>query len=214
MVDSGSANFNSHIFDSCSLVKFNYGFPVVASTSYSTPGQSSASGQGFETNIPFDNKALGVSFVETSAVGGSTKLSGQAFEAYLDEFKRTARGDFLEYGEYGRCDELMERWSKDDSLPLGSVINYIFTKSIKDKRISLFLLKSISSLSYDEIGPSGPVQAMAYLSLEDDELAEAGIRAFESWEHPDGIALLEAVDMRSAWLNKYRLKTIEYLKGL
>ena len=135
-------------------------------------------------------------------------------EFYLREFRRVANADFLEYGTYTRCDELLGLWFVDLGEKLGPVINYIFLKSMRNKQSALLLLKAVSSLPYDDVEPYGQVQAMAYLPMEDDELAEAGIRAFENWESKSGIEILESAKMREPWLEKYKEATIEYLKGL
>lgn len=193
----------------------SFTLPAFSGTLVNSPAIKSLSiGGDEENNLVVKKKEPLVTVISTTAKSDLTKISEKKFDDYLEEFRRVARGDYFEYGEYSRCDELIETWSMQDQLPLSDIISYIFTKSIKDKRVSLFLLKGISALPYEKVGASGPVQAMAYLPLADDELAEAGLRAFESWESPEGIPLLEQVNMRSEWLNRYRLKTIEYLKGL
>lgn len=134
-------------------------------------------------------------------------------ESYLREFRSTARSDFLEYGSCTRCDELLALWFSNLGPDLGPIINYIFIKSLKDKQGILLLLKAVSNLPYADVEPYGQVQAMAYLPMEDDELAEAGIRAFENWESKNGVEILDSVRMREPWLEKYKEATIEYLKG-
>jgi hypothetical protein len=150
---------------------------------------------------------------QTPAAAARLDNSNPSHESYLREFRRIANSDFLEYGSVTRCDELLQDWFELLGQKLGPVINYIFLKSLREKQSILLLLKAISNLQYGDVEPYGQVQAMAYLAMEDDELAEAGIRAFENWESSFGIEILQSVQMRESWLEKYRLATIEYLKG-
>lgn len=152
-------------------------------------------------------------FVNTSA-SNQKVVERKSHDQYVREFNNVASLDFLEYGSYTRCDELLDRWLSELGDELGSVVGSVFLKSLRNKKHALLLLKAVSSLPYESVEPNGPIQAMAYLPLEDDELAEAGIRAFESWDNKEGIEILEQVKMREVWLEKYRLSTIEYLKGL
>ena len=152
--------------------------------------------------------------VKTPSASVRSASQSSTHELYLRDFRRVANADFLEYGTHTRCDELLGRWFVELGEKLGPVINYIFLKSLKNKQSALLLLKAVSSLPYADVEPYGQVQAMAYLALEDDELAEAGIRAFENWESKSGIEILENAKMREPWLEKYKEATIEYLKGL
>lgn len=152
--------------------------------------------------------------VQSPSAAARSATHNSNHDIYLREFRRVASSDFLEYGSYTRCDELLDLWFRNLGQRLGPVINYIFLKSLKDKQSMLLLLKAVSNLPYADVDPYGQVQAMAYLPMEDDELAEAGIRAFENWEHKNGIDILESIQMRESWLEKYRKGTIEYLKGL
>ncbi|MBD8791222.1 hypothetical protein IFR09_16980 [Pseudomonas syringae] len=151
---------------------------------------------------------------DDSVYFSSSKNAAERYDIFLASFRMVARNDVLEYGCVTRCDELVERWCDEMGESIGPVINYIFLHSIHDKRTALFLLKAIGSIPYHRLEPFGAVQAMAYFSMEDVELAEAGLRAFESWEHSSTVPLLEKVRMREEWLERYRLSIIKYLKGL
>jgi hypothetical protein len=155
-------------------------------------------------------------FTETSAEANRPKLNPRPkdFDAYFHEFKRTARAETLEYGLISGCDRLVERWSHDENLDFGGVINTIFLKALGNKLLQLALLKSVSSIGYESVRPHAPLQAMAALVVSDLEVAEAGIRAFENWGHKDGIDILTHVKMSADWLEDYRRETILYLKGL
>ena len=108
--------------------------------------------------------------IPSAAVRSSSRNT--VHESYLREFRRTAKYDFLEYGNYTRCDELIGLWFSDLGQSLGPIINHIFLKSFKDKQSILLLLKAVSNLPYVDVEPYGQVQALAYLPMEDDELAE------------------------------------------
>ena len=152
--------------------------------------------------------------LKTSAVESSLFAAKPKYESYFNEFSRIANSDYLEYGQCTKCDDLLQIWLEQLGDGLGPVVNSIFLKSLNNKNHLLLLLKAISNLPYESVEPVGQVQAMAYLSMDSEELMEAGIRAFENWEHSGGIDVLERVQMRTAWLERYRINTIDYLKGL
>lgn len=182
--------------------------------SASTPKISTTTEGNVRTSASILKKNEGsVELLRTTVSTPSVHPSRSVNESYLHTFRRVAGSDFLEYGQYTRCDQLLEEWLEELGDKLGPVINFIFLKSLKDKQVALLLLKAVSNLPYEAVSPFGQVQAMAYLPMEDDELAEAGVRAFENWENRAGLDVLEIVQMREPWLERYRLKTIEYLKG-
>lgn len=132
----------------------------------------------------------------------------------LQEFRRIARSDTLEYGAVSKCDDLILKWFSQSSGELGGIINHIFLQSMSDKNVLLYLLKAISNLPYDSIYPFGQTVAVAALINKDVEVAEAGVRAFENWGSKDGVSVLEGTKLSYDWLELYRQQTVAYLRDI
>lgn len=88
-----------------------------------------------------------------------------------------------------------------------NVLSTVFMNcySLEPKKISILVgtLHLISHLDYEQVYPTGQVLAIAAISHKNAEVAEYGIKCFENWRHPDGVAKLKAIKFSSKWLQEY-----------
>lgn len=145
--------------------------------------------------------------------------SNQSFEveaAFLekcnDDFVRIASSEAFEYGFIPSSQLLMESFASQFP-SVGRIAQHIFFAGLESPQICVAVMNAISCMPYETSGFYGAVLAMAALSHHDDEVKEAGIRAFERWEHPDGIKALKSIHTNWDWVEKYRLSTIAFLES-
>ena len=93
-----------------------------------------------------------------------------------------------------------------------ALLNKIFMDNFRNLHIVSVILYIISHMNYTSIYPYGQTMVLAALNLGDPEIQEYCIRCFELWENPDGVRILEGLDIKQSWLRSYRDEVICDLK--
>lgn len=130
------------------------------------------------------------------------------------DFLAIVESETMEYGFVNPSQQLIEHYYDTYGANFGELIQHIFHSELTNPGVCIALLKGLSSLPYSELVPHGPVLMLAAIAHENDEVKEAAIRAFERWEHADGIRVLKSARTNWPWLEEYRLATIQYLEAL
>jgi hypothetical protein len=109
---------------------------------------------------------------------------------------------------------IIKLYDTEGKISVNNLLNKIYLDHLENTNIVLGLLHIISHFDYDIVHPQGQTMALASLSHKDDEVKEFGIKCFENWEHPDGIRILESVDVGAKWLKEYAGMVILDLKSM
>lgn len=70
----------------------------------------------------------------------------------------------------------------------------------------------ISSLSYEESCPQGPIMAVGLLQNKSNTIRDRAIQAFERWNSKKALTVLESLKCDKKWLQDYVDKVILYIK--
>jgi len=166
-------------------------------------------------NVLVNEVAIGVAAKSiTNAIPLEPTYRYDLYQVCRKEFMQKVSTESLEYGFSSPSEHLIHGFFSQYPDEFGGIIQHIYNKEIHHSIAIQSLLKAISYLSYDRIAPFGMTLAMAACSNKDDEVKEAGIRAFEVWGHRDGITILKHMETSWKWLEDYRLETVEYLESL
>lgn len=156
-----------------------------------------------------------VKYKSTSILTGETYgFDEKLFDRCRREFVGTARREQIEHGFASASEQLVSKYLSLYPATCGGILQYIYIKESHDTAVALALVRGISFIDYDAIMPYGQMIALAALTNTNDEVREAGIRAYERWRCVDGIAVLKTIETSWDWLEQYRLETIEYLESL
>jgi len=150
----------------------------------------------------------------TNAIPSEPTSRYDLYQFCRKEFMQKISTESLEYGFSSPSEHLIHGFLSQYPDEFGGIIQHIYTKEIHHSIAIQSLLKAISYLPYERIAPFGMTLAMAACSNKDDEVKEAGIRAFEVWGHRDGITILKHMEASWKWLEDYRLETVAYLESL
>jgi len=129
-------------------------------------------------------------------------------------FVMVARNEEIEYGFVSASERLMKEMFQEFPDSIGAIAQGIFLLEIDKPAVLISLIKAISAIPYAAMWPYSQMIAISALANANEEVREAGIRAFEQWEHPDGIKLLKSTTTALSWLEEYKLATITYLESL
>ncbi|MDR3160323.1 MAG: hypothetical protein LBU28_01760 [Spirochaetaceae bacterium] len=131
-------------------------------------------------------------------------------------FKKTfllyIKESVYEYGFSSEAEDYLNSRLKNDGAYYREWINELFLNHIDNEAVVIGLLRIISHIAYDDIFPVGMTIAAASLSHKSNLVKENAIRAFENWEEPRNITLLESIECTDPLLNNYISQVIQDLK--
>lgn len=148
-----------------------------------------------------------------SGLVGEDATTSEFYEKYRKRFVQLAQTENLEYGYESASEIMIHEIAEKYPTKIGGLIQHIFLKECFNQKVIVCILKGVSSLSYASTYPYGQTMAIAALANSSAAVQEAGIRAFENWEHLDGIVPLKSTKTGWPWLENYRLETISYLES-
>ena len=93
-----------------------------------------------------------------------------------------------------------------------SALSDITNHNIDQEHILEGVLHIISNCEYDQINPFGISIALAATVNHSPVVQDLLISCFESWDSPDGIDILEKLELEPQWLRKYRDDVVIELK--
>lgn len=179
------------------------------SFSFTSPNYASISSFS-STTTTSGSEQDGMSIVNKPYASG---LPYEVLEQCRKEFVKTANSEHIEYGYGSASEQLLERFFQQYKSRTGAIIQHIYVRESGNPTVLISLLKAVSNFEYFQVYPHAQMMALAALSNVSLEVREAGIRAYENWENPDGLIALKAAETPWDWLESYRLSTIEYLES-
>ncbi len=135
-------------------------------------------------------------------------------ESLIHQYLLTLETDTVEIGMKSKCEDLVRVWLDNYPLQTKEAINTLFLRNLKNEKVLISILHTISHLDYDSVYPQAQTIALACLSNKDVEIKEYGLRIFESWANEDSIESLEQQHLTPEWLDEYRQEIIEDIKGI
>jgi hypothetical protein len=136
--------------------------------------------------------------------------------AYLRQFSSQvvalARNCIFEFGCESELDLFLRESLARNAMATREWLNQVFNDHFHDVSVIVGILRAIAHLEYQEVFPAGPTMAVAALAHDDVEVRECGIRAFENWESPDALVILESLRCEEPWLQDYLELVIADLK--
>lgn len=163
--------------------------------------------------------AIGLSMSDTGA--SEKDIAKQANETaqkeLLQQFKQdiinVISNDFFEDGVVSNSERyILEMYSEDNASILKQAIMDLYLEHYDNGEILTGLLIMVSSLTYADAKPHGPIIALGVLQHRDNALRDRAIRAFERWNSREGISILKALHCDVGWLQRYVDKVIQYLE--
>ena len=116
----------------------------------------------------------------------------------------------VEWGILSEFDEyVIENIQNENVL---KAINQIYIDSFNDENVLLKILNAISQIEYEKVNPYGQTIAIAAISNKNIIVKQKAIETFERWHNEDSIKILENIDVKEKWLQRYLEKVIAYLK--
>jgi predicted component of type VI protein secretion system len=131
---------------------------------------------------------------------------------FEERFLEALRESEFEYGFSSLADFFIQRRLDENEAVTREWLNDIFIRHFADVAISTSILRVIAHVDYDKIYPEGVTIALAALAHCNVEVKECGVRAFENWEIPEHLPLLENLEFEEAWLNEYVQRVITEIK--
>jgi len=133
------------------------------------------------------------------------------------KFKQRAtqllKESIYDYGFSSEAEVYIQEHLEENGIYCREWLNEIYLENINDESMIVALLRVISHFEYDEVFPVGMTIASAALGLKSNLVKENAIRAFENWEDPRNIKLLEMVDCTD-YLKPYLEQVIQDLRDL
>jgi len=131
---------------------------------------------------------------------------------FEERFLEALRESEFEYGFSSLADFFIQRRLDENEAVTREWLNDIFIRHFADVAISTGILRVIAHVDYDKIYPEGVTIALAALVHCNVEVKECGVRAFENWEVPEHLPVLESLEFEEAWLNEYVQRVIKEIK--
>ena len=75
--------------------------------------------------------------------------------------------------------------------------------SINNVNLVVGILHIISHFDYEKVYPQGPTIALAALNINNPEIKECAVMAYENWSHVDSLSILKAIKVSETWLQEY-----------
>lgn len=88
----------------------------------------------------------------------------------------------------------------------------LYLNNLGNEKVLTGVLVMISSLSYEESCPQGPIMAMGLLQNKSNTIRDRAIQAFERWNSKKALTVLESLKCDKKWLQDYVDKVILYIK--
>jgi hypothetical protein len=224
-----SSSIAGHTFLVPSLSSLNIQQKISFSNGFKSAGPAITSKQSYTLNSfssSMDNapvthhSASGSFLIESRTERASQRASNALPHANWDIFERcrkrfvqiTATED-IEYGSIAPSEILLNEYFDRYEPLIGEIVQHMYLREIGNRPVIIALLKSFGGRKYHSVYPYAQTIAIAALSSQSVEVREAGVRAFESWGHKEGINVLKEVKIAPRWLDEYRLETIDYLES-
>ncbi len=178
-------------------------------------------GESADDVPPFDSWAssVGVNVLVTddsTSRGSSENGRNEETLAELRQFSSRVvsltRECVFEFGIENELDSFLRESLARNAMATQEWLNELFLRYFGDVSVAVGILRAIAHLEYDLIYPAGPTMAVAALSHQDVEARECGIRAFENWESPDSLIVLEAARCDERWLQEYLEQVVAGLR--
>lgn len=148
-----------------------------------------------------------------SGLLGDDTTKSEFYERNRKRFVQLAQTENIEYGYESASEIMIHEIAEKSPSEIGGLIQHIYLRECSNQKVIVCILKAVSSLSYSSIYPYAQLMAIAALANSSAIVQEAGIRAFENWEHLEGIEPLRNAKTGWPWLETYRLETISYLES-
>lgn len=93
-----------------------------------------------------------------------------------------------------------------------AVMNIFYKFFTKDRNIIEGILNLLSSRSYEEMSPEGPIMCCALIQHKDIYLRDLAIQTLKKWDSKKALSFLEGLQCDQKWLQEYLNRVKDYLK--
>ena len=145
----------------------------------------------------------------------TSPITDEVFLAECSRIKAMINSSYFESGVFNDVDYYFKRLvNKYGSLerPL-SILSYMTNHNIDNEHILEGVLHILSNYDYEDINPFGISIALAATVNHSPVVQDLLISCFESWDSPDGIDILEKMNLEVPWLKRYRDEIVIQLKN-
>ncbi|MDI3323934.1 hypothetical protein QKW35_06065 [Pontibacterium granulatum] len=143
-------------------------------------------------------------------IGADRNKQDFVFFKTLENFIRT---ESLEDGMVSQAEVYLEKMIRLNQERYCKLFSDFARKRMHDPYDFSYLLNLLSRMPYNLVSSIGPFMAVSAFSNVNDEVVEAGIRAFEGWSNKDSLNYLEQFTaIEKPWLKEYLEQVICDLK--
>ena len=103
-------------------------------------------------------------------------------------------------------------YDEDNKDYIKTALMNLYLNNLGNEKVLTGVLVMISSLSYEESCPQGPIMAMGLLQNKSNTIRDRAIQAFERWNSKKALEVLKSLKCDKKWLQDYVDKVISYIK--
>jgi hypothetical protein len=159
--------------------------------------------------------------VSEDASIGPPDTDNQINNAQLRNFRARYEAEFLallrtcefEYGFDSLADAFVETRLRESTFVTMHWIGQLFFEHLDDPAVAIGILRVLAHLKYEQACPLGISIAITATRHKNHEVQECGIRAFENWDTPDSLKVLEVLTFSEPWIQKYVDQVVEDLRS-
>ena len=142
------------------------------------------------------------------------KDTTENIEYYEKKLLKIIKNDNYENGLVSDIEQYMI--AEKDKYNLETVkkaaMNIFYKFFTKDRNIIEGILNLLSSRSYEEMSPEGPIMCCALLQHQDIYLRDLAIQTFKKWDSKKALSFLDGLQCDQKWLQEYLNRVKDYLK--
>ncbi|MBQ8901623.1 MAG: hypothetical protein IJY87_00975 [Bacilli bacterium] len=135
-------------------------------------------------------------------------LHGEVFKLkkfLLEEFQKVD----IELGIKSKIENFV---SDNYSETIYVALSEIFAENMNDHELLIKIIRCLTLIPYDKLNSGAKLLAYAALQIPDKLVQQQSVQAFGIWSDPTTINMLQNVDCKEKWFEKYILKIIEGIK--
>lgn len=130
-------------------------------------------------------------------------------------FRKIVESEIFEFGVRSAAEAFVEDQLLRRPNFTKNCLNELYLEyAATDAQLAVAVLKVLAHSDRDLLFPVADTVAIAALSHVSLEVRECGVRAFEYWESPKAIGVLEQTKLEPAWLEEYKLEVIRNIREM
>lgn len=129
------------------------------------------------------------------------------------EIKNVIHNDEFIDGTITNSEKYMyENYNTNTDNFIKTALMNLYLRNLSNSKVLTGILMMISTISYSQAEPEGPIMAIGLLQNKDNEIRDKAIQAFERWNSKKGISVLKSLKCDKKWLQLYVDKVIAYIE--